>query len=129
MLKVLILNTDAEELKEITGEVEAFVKESGVKKGLCLVYCPHTTAAITINENADPDVKEDFLMGLSKSFPKDKEYKHYEGNSHAHLKSAAIGASEMFIIEDGQLVRVTWQGLYFCEFDEPRTRKVYVKII
>lgn len=129
MLKVLILNTDAEELKEITGEVEAFVKESGVKKGLCLVYCPHTTAAITINENADPDVKEDFLMGLSKSFPKDKEYKHYEGNSHAHLKSAAIGASEMLIIEDGKLVRGTWQGLYFCEFDGPRTRKVYVKII
>lgn len=129
MLKVLILNTDAEELKEITGEVEAFVKESGVKKGLCLVYCPHTTAAITINENADPDVKEDFLMGLSKSFPKDKEYKHYEGNSHAHLMSAAIGASEMLIIEDGKLVRGTWQGLYFCEFDGPRTRKVYVKII
>lgn len=129
MLKVLTLNTDAEELKEITGEVEAFVKESGVKKGLCLVYCPHTTAAITINENADPDVKEDFLMGLSKSFPKDKEYKHYEGNSHAHLKSAAIGASEMLIIEDGKLVRGTWQGLYFCEFDGPRTRKVYVKII
>lgn len=129
MLKVLTINTDAEELKEITGEVEAFVKESGVKKGLCLVYCPHTTAAITINENADPDVKEDFLMGLSKSFPKDKEYKHYEGNSHAHLKSAAIGASEMLIIEDGKLVRGTWQGLYFCEFDGPRTRKVYVKII
>lgn len=105
------------------------LRESGIKDGIMLVYCPHTTAAITINENADPDVRKDLKLGLNKTFPNDPEYVHMEGNSDGHMKSSVIGASETLIISDGSLILGTWQSVYFCEFDGPRTRRFYVKII
>ena len=123
------LSTPREGMIPITRVVRAFVEKSGVKNGLCVVFTPHTTAAVTINENADPDVKDDFILGLDRAFPDRPEFRHMEGNSAAHLKSSCVGASETVIIEDGKLLLGTWQGLYFCEFDGPRTRKCYVKIL
>jgi len=117
------------DLVDITGKVSAIVKASGVSSGVCYVYVPHTTAAVTINENADPDVVSDIIMGLEKIVPENLPYDHAEGNSTAHIKSSMIGASEKVFIEDGRLVLGTWQGIYFCEFDGPRSRKAYVKII
>lgn len=104
------------------------IKGSGVTDGICAVYCPHTTAGITINENADPDVVKDMLLGLDKAFPNRSEFRHAEGNSSAHLKASCVGSSVTVIIENGRLVLVTWQGIYFCEFDGPRKRKFYVKV-
>ena len=112
----------------ITAEVRSAVKESGVKDGVCMVFIPHTTAAVTINENADPDVVRDFTMEIDKIVPWEDGYFHMEGNSAAHLKSSMIGFSEQIIVEDGRLILGTWQGIYFMEFDGPRTRKVYVKV-
>jgi len=103
--------------------------ESKVEEGIMIVFCPHTTAAITINENADPDVKTDLKFGLDVTFPNRKEYIHMEGNSDGHMKSSVVGASETLIITGGRLVLGTWQSVYFCEFDGPRHRKFYVKII
>lgn len=122
------LMTGCEEFINITGKVRETLKKSGVQNGSCIVYCPHTTAGITVNENADPDVVRDLLEGLNRAFPDDPEFLHHEGNSAAHLKSSAIGCSKTFIIENGALVLGTWQGIYFCEFDGPRTRKFYIKI-
>ena len=123
------LDTPAEGLVDITNEVSEAVKESGVYEGIFVIYCPHTTAAITINENADPDVKTDFVMGMGKSFPDLAQFRHAEGNSDAHIKSSTVGASETVIISKGKLLLGTWQDIYFCEFDGPRTRKFYVKIM
>ncbi|KPH75190.1 MULTISPECIES: secondary thiamine-phosphate synthase enzyme YjbQ [Bacillaceae] len=109
--------------------LEEALQLSGVKDGIMVVYCPHTTAAITINENADPDVKRDLKLGLDESFPNKKEYIHLEGNSDGHMKSSVIGVSETLIISDGQLIFGTWQSVYFAEFDGPRRRTFYVKII
>ena len=114
---------------DITAQVRKAVSESAVKEGLVLVYCPHTTAGITINENADPDVVRDLLVGFDKAFPDSAEFRHGEGNSAAHLKASAVGSSVTLIIDGGRLVLGTWQGIYFCEFDPPRNRKFYVKII
>lgn len=129
MLKQFQINTKKEELLNITKEVIDFVKESKVQDGICIIYCPHTTAAITINENADPDVKSDIILGLNNTFKEDKNFKHLEGNSLGHIKSSVIGESVTMIISDGQLLRGTWQGIYFAEFDGPRRRKFFVKII
>ncbi|MCQ2460051.1 MAG: secondary thiamine-phosphate synthase enzyme YjbQ [Ruminococcus sp.] len=123
------LQTPSQGLIDITKEVNAAIRESGVYEGICVVFCPHTTAAITINENADPDVKTDFIMGLDKSFPDLSGYRHMEGNSDAHIKSSAVGASETVIITKGKPLLGTWQGIYFCEFDGPRNRKFYIKIV
>jgi len=98
-------------------------------EGLCMIYVPHTTAGITINENADPSVKTDIMMVLNKIVPWEAAYKHLEGNSPAHIKSTLVGASELIIIQNGQLALGTWQGVFFCEFDGPRTRKVHVRIL
>lgn len=114
---------------DITGEVQNRVKESGVKSGICIVFVPHTTAGVTINENADPDVIRDFLMETGKIVPMEDKYHHREGNSAAHIKASMMGFSQTLIIEDGRLMLGTWQGLYFMEFDGPRIRKVHVKII
>jgi len=114
---------------EITHQIREVVRESGVKNGICVVYAPHTTAGITINEGADFSVRKDILKELDKIIPLDDNYSHLEGNSAAHIKSSIIGCSEQLIIENGDLVLGTWQSLYFCEFDGPRNRKVYVKII
>lgn len=105
------------------------LSESGVDEGVMVVFCPHTTGAITINENADPDVKTDLKVGLDDTFPNKPEYIHFEGNSDGHMKSSVVGASETLIIDNGQLILGTWQSVYFCEFDGPRARTFYVKLI
>ena len=117
------------EFVDITPEIQKIVSKSGVKDGICIVYCPHTTAGITTNENADPTVKEDIRNEIDKIVPWDDNYRHLEGNSAAHIKSSLIGFSKVFIIDNGKLLLGTWQGIFFCEFDGPRTRKVYIKII
>lgn len=114
---------------DITREIRNLVKDSGVKSGLCVVFIPHTTAGVTINENADPDVIRDFMMEMNKVVPISDGYRHTEGNSAAHIKSSMMGFSQTVIIEDGRLLLGTWQGIYFMEFDGPRIRKVHVKII
>lgn len=114
---------------DITGQVRTALKDSGVKSGICCVFVPHTTAAVTINENADPDVQRDLISELDKVIPLNDNYRHTEGNSAAHVKSSLVGASEMVLIERGDLVLGTWQSLFFCEFDGPRTRQFMVKII
>jgi secondary thiamine-phosphate synthase enzyme len=96
---------------------------------MCYIYTPHTTAAITINENADPDVQSDIVKGINKIVPESLSYDHAEGNSPAHIKSSLFGCSETIFIENGKLILGTWQGIYFCEFDGPRTRKVHIKIV
>ncbi|VAW34723.1 UPF0047 protein Bsu YugU [hydrothermal vent metagenome] len=118
------------EFLDITGKVEAVVRESGVTGGICIVYSPHTTAAVTINENADPSVVRDMAMAGYKLIRRDDpEYRHAEGNSDGHIKSSFYGASETIIIEEGRLMLGTWQGIYFAEFDGPRQRRVLVKMI
>ena len=114
---------------DITRQVQAFVSESKVRQGLCMVFVPHTTAAVTINENADPDVIRDFMMEMNKIVPLSDGYHHMEGNSAAHIKASMMGFSEMIMIEDGRLLLGTWQGIYFMEFDGPRIRKIKVKIM
>ncbi len=114
---------------EITSEVKKLVKDSGVKNGICVIYVPHTTAGISISENADPDVIRDFMMEMDKLIPLSDGYHHREGNSAAHIKSSMMGFSQTIIVEDGKLLMGTWQGIYFMEFDGPRIRKIYVKIM
>ena len=123
------LSNPQEDFYNITKQVREAVAKSGVKDGVAIIYCPHTTAGITINENADPDVIHDLLIGLCKAFPDRTEFLHGEGNSAAHLKASAMGSSVTVIISDGKLVLGTWQGIYFCEFDPPRNRKFYVKVV
>ncbi len=116
------------QLIDITSRVREAVTASGIREGLCTIFIPHTTAAVTINENADPDVVRDFLYELDKIVPWQDGYRHAEGNSAAHLKSSLIGVSKQVLIENGRLILGTWQGIYFCEFDGPRTRRVLVRI-
>jgi secondary thiamine-phosphate synthase enzyme len=116
------------EFIDITTDIHKIVQSSGVAQGICLVYVPHTTAAVTINEAADPSVCEDILMILNQMVPWKAGYRHLEGNSPAHIKSTLVGASEQIAIENGRLVLGTWQGIFFCEFDGPRSRKVHVRI-
>lgn len=113
----------------ITDLVQRAVEESGISQGMAVVFVPHTTAGLTINENADPDVVHDILLGLDRAFPKSPAYRHREGNSHAHLKASAMGSSVTVIVESGRLKLGTWQGIYFCEFDGPRRRQVYVNVM
>ncbi len=129
MLKQFSLDTTRHGLVNITRQVAQAVKESGVQDGIAVVFCPHTTAAITINENADPDVVHDLVLGLNAAFPDRVDFRHGEGNSAAHLKSSCVGASETIIIQDGRMVLGTWQGVYFCEFDGPRHRQFFVKVV
>ncbi len=117
------------ELLEITDQVQDAVARSGVDEGVAWVYCPHTTAAITINENADPTVRRDFLTFIGKEVPHRGDYLHAEGNSDAHIKSILVGASEMVPVASGRLALGTWQGVFFCEFDGPRSRRVQVRVI
>ena len=117
------------EMIDITAAVRNAAHEEKIESGIVLVYTPHTTAAVTINENADPDVPRDILAALDRAFPLSANYRHAEGNSAAHVKSSLVGASEMIIIENGRLVLGTWQSIFFCEFDGPRTRKVMVQFL
>ncbi len=123
------LATEREGFYDITAAVQKAITASGLKNGACLIYCPHTTAAITINENADPDVVRDLLFALGKISPDRAEFRHREGNSAAHLKSSLLGASASVIVENGRLVLGTWQGIYFCEFDGPRQRQYFVQTL
>jgi len=118
-----------EELIDITREVQNFVAKSGVDEGILYLFVPHTTGAVTINENADPDVKRDILYKLNKEIPQNDGYHHGEGNSDAHVKSSLVGPSLQIIITGGQPLLGTWQGVYFCEFDGPRSRKLYLKAV
>lgn len=127
--KKFTLSTPREGFLNITRSVAETIRESGVSSGAVLVWCAHTTAGITINENADPDVVHDMLIGLAKAYPHRPEFRHAEGNSTAHLKSSAMGVSKLIPIEDGKMLLGIWQGIYFCEFDGPRTRNYYVKVI
>ncbi len=117
------------EMIDITRQVQALVNKSGISDGMCVVFVPHTTAAVTINENADPAVIRDMLAELDKIVPLQDGYSHSEGNSAAHIKSSLTGCSQTVLIENGTLQLGTWQSLFFCEFDGPRKRKVWVKII
>ena len=117
------------ELIDITSKIQDLVVASRIGRGLCMLYVPHTTAAITINESADPSVKDDFLMVINDIVPWKAGYRHMEGNSPAHIKSTLVGASELIAVESDRLVLGTWQGIFFCEFDGPRTRKVHVRFI
>jgi secondary thiamine-phosphate synthase enzyme len=118
-----------EEFVDLTAEVGRVVAASGVASGVCVVAVPHTTAGITVNENADPDVKADLLMTLRRIVPGTLPYAHAEGNSPAHVKATLVGSSVCLIVEDGRLRLGTWQGIFFCEFDGPRTRNVWIQII
>ncbi|HKL47348.1 MAG TPA: secondary thiamine-phosphate synthase enzyme YjbQ [Candidatus Izemoplasmatales bacterium] len=117
-----------EEMIDITGIIQDKIKGISIKQGLAYLYVPHTTAAITINENTDPNVKTDMLLSLKHAFPIEKEFLHFEGNSHAHIKSSVIGNEQSVIIEEKQLKLGRWQALYFCEFDGPRHRKLYLQV-
>jgi len=124
------VNTRARrEFVDITPQVREAVAASRVHEGLCVVYCPHTTAAITINEHADPDVVRDLAAALARLVPRSGDYHHVEGNSDAHIQSSMLGVSQTLIVHEGGLVLGTWQGVFFCEFDGPRQRKFFVKVI
>ncbi|MFA7164186.1 MAG: secondary thiamine-phosphate synthase enzyme YjbQ [Eubacteriales bacterium] len=118
-----------QDLIDITSYIKNAVRESGVKEGLVVVFVPHTTAGVTINENGDPDVVTDIIEGLNKAFPVRGNYLHFEGNSHAHIKASFMGSSVNLIIENASPRLGTWQSVYLCEFDGPRTRRVLVKIL
>ena len=117
------------ELIDITAKIKTVLQSQDIQNGFCFLYVPHTTAAVTINESADPSVRSDILMVLNQIIPWEAGYRHLEGNSAAHIKSTLVGASEMIAIEDGQLLLGTWQGIFFCEFDGPRTRKIHVRLM
>lgn len=129
LIKFNVDTSSHTQMLNITATIQQVVNDSGIRSGICTVFIPHTTAAVTINENADPDVVRDFTMEINKLVPWEDGYHHMEGNSAAHLKASMIGFSEQIIIEDGRLVLGTWQGIFFCEYDGPRHRNVYVKLM
>jgi len=129
MERITVKTARRQEFVEITHLVEGIVRKSGVKSGICYIYAPHTTCGLTINENADPSVKADILSKLEQLVPESGRYSHSEGNSDAHIKSSILGHSLSIFIEDGSLQLGTWQGIFLCEFDGPRTREVWIKII
>ncbi|MCJ7814162.1 MAG: secondary thiamine-phosphate synthase enzyme YjbQ [Candidatus Atribacteria bacterium] len=130
MLKEITIKTNTQtQILDITAQVQKVVRESGIIEGLCCVFVPHTTAGVTINENADPSVKQDIVMELNKTIPFNDHYSHLEGNSAAHIKASIIGSSVNIPVKNNYLLLGTWQGICFCEFDGPRGRKFYVKII
>ncbi len=128
-MEYTIKTNKQDEMINITDIIMEDVRNIKIKDGAVIVFVPHTTAGITINENADPDVVYDMLSTLQKVFPKDSSHRHMEGNSHAHIKASVMGSSCSIIIENGMLKLGTWQGVYFCEFDGPRTRRFYTKFI
>ena len=130
MLEVITVTTHSRnEMVDITSKVREVVERSEVKEGICVIYTAHTTAAITINENADPAVPQDITSFFNKLVPPDAGYKHAEGNSDSHIKTTLVSPSITVIIHEGKLLLGTWQGIFFCEYDGPRTRKVFVKVV
>lgn len=130
VLSLKVQTRRREELMDITDEVRSLIRASSLRNGTCVVYCPHTTAAVTIQEHADPDVAHDILLWLNRLVPQRMDgFRHNEGNSDAHIKSTLIGPSVHLIIQDGELILGTWQGIFFCEFDGPRQRTVLIKLL
>ena len=130
MMQTFQVRTSSQsEFIDITRSVQEAVKKTGVADGVCIIFIPHTTAGVTINENADPTVVQDIIMEFNKIVPFKDQYRHMEGNSPAHIKASLVGCSQMVFVESGKLVLGTWQGIFFCEFDGPRSRKVHVKVM
>ena len=127
--EIIEVDTGKTSMTDITSKVRECIRKSGVKDGICVIFSMHTTAGITINENADPDVQREMRYGLDTAFPTREEYRHAEGNSHAHLRTSCVGPSTTVIVSDGEPVLGTWQGIYLCEFDGPRRRRVLVKTL
>ena len=126
MMKLTVTSHQKTEFIEITADIQRLVEKNGIQNGICMLFVPHTTAAVTINENADPTVKSDILSVLNNVIPWEANYRHSEGNSPAHIKASLMGASELIAVENGRLILGTWQGVFFCEFDGPRTRSVHI---
>ncbi len=129
MITIDVRTRTRTEFVDITSQVREAVRQAGVRDGFCLLYVPHTTAAITINEGADPSVQKDILEVLNRTVPRTGTYAHVEGNADAHIKSSLIGVSRMLLIQGGSIVLGTWQAIFFCEFDGPRHRRVLLKIV
>jgi secondary thiamine-phosphate synthase enzyme len=130
MMQTFQVRTSAQtEFIDVTRSVQEAVKKTGVEDGICMIFIPHTTAAVTINENADPNVVQDIIMELNKIVSFKDPYRHMEGNSPSHIKASLVGCSQIVFVESGKLVLGTWQGIFVCEFDGPRDRKVHVKVI
>lgn len=129
MHKIKIQTAEQREIVDVTQAVSRTVRETGVMRGVCHVFVPHTTAAVTINENTDPNVRRDLLAALERMVPADADYRHAEGNSAAHVLSSLVGTSRMAFVENGKLVLGAWQALYLCEFDGPRMRTVLIKVL
>lgn len=129
MEQLQVQTHDREEMMDITTAVRRLINEHGWSDGVLLLYCPHTTGAITVNEGADPDVVRDITVNMNKLVPYRGDYHHAEGNSDAHIKSSMFGCDQMVIVEGGNIQLGTWQKIYFCEFDGPRTRKLWVKFL
>lgn len=129
MIQFTVKTNARVDMIDVTGLIRAQIREKKLKNGLCHIFVPHTTAAVTINENADPDVPRDIITILDRIVPLTGNYRHAEGNSAAHVKASLIGASELVMVENGDLVLGTWQSVFFCEFDGPRTRKLIIKFI
>jgi secondary thiamine-phosphate synthase enzyme len=128
-MKTLLIRTHLpQEFLDVTSQIQQAVDESGIREGLCVVYSPHTTAGVSVNENADPHVREDMMMELSKVIPQVDKYKHAEGNSAAHIKASLVGSSATVPVSGGRLALGRWQGIFFCEFDGPRQREVRVVV-
>jgi secondary thiamine-phosphate synthase enzyme len=129
MEKISVKTNSRTELIDLTTKVQAVVNKAKVKDGVCFLFCPHTTAGLTINENADPSVQQDIVNTLSRVIPQGRDYTHSEGNSDSHIKSSLLGSSLSIFIETGELCLGTWQGIYFCESDGPRQREVWIKLV
>ena len=129
LYRIEIKTSSRVEFQEITRQVRNIVGESGVQSGVCYLFVPHTTAGVTVNEHADPSVIEDIEAQLEVMVPQNKNYRHLEGNAPAHIKASLMGSSETLLIEDGEIVLGTWQGIFFCEFDGPRNRKLLIKVV
>jgi len=129
MDKISLKTINRAELIDITDKIQTIVAKDKIRDGICFIFCPHTTAGLTINENADPSVKKDILNALNKIVPANAGYSHSEGNADSHIKASLFGSSLTVFIEEGQFVLGTWQGIYFCEADGPRNREVWVKLI
>ncbi len=129
VMKISLKTSERNQFIDITDRITDVIYNSGIENGIAIIYTPHTTAGITINENADPSVKKDIINFLNKKIPYHGDYKHMEGNADSHIKSSLIGCSETVIIENKRILLGTWQGIFFCEFDGPRRREVWIKII
>lgn len=126
-LEIQIKTTSRSQIVDITPKIEQMILKSGLMNGIVIVYVPHTTAGVTVNENADPDVKTDFISKMDNMVPVDPSFKHLEGNADSHIKTILTNTSQTFFVENGKLLLGTWQGIYFCEYDGPRTRKCWIK--